>query len=126
MGKLAQLYSLADLVIIGGSFSGDGGHNFMEAAAHARPIMVGPDTRNFKGIANYFLENGGLIQVASMPELENSMQELLDDEKARDRLGLKAYELLHKNLGAAKKYADMILDLAQSHQLAPRPLRSLR
>jgi 3-deoxy-D-manno-octulosonic-acid transferase len=51
IGHLAQLYTFADLVVIGGSLvPGYGGHNPIEAAVHAKPIILGVYNENLADI----------------------------------------------------------------------------
>lgn len=50
MGELMLLYGIADLAFVGGSLVERGGHNPLEAAAHAIPVLMGPHTFNFKDI----------------------------------------------------------------------------
>jgi 3-deoxy-D-manno-octulosonic-acid transferase len=43
LGELINLYSIADRVILGGSFiPGIGGHNPMEIAHFGKPLIIGP------------------------------------------------------------------------------------
>ena len=42
MGSLFDLYGLADIATVGGSFVDVGGHNPIEPAAYGLPILVGP------------------------------------------------------------------------------------
>ena len=44
MGELMLLYGIADLAFVGGSLVERGGHNPLEAAAHAIPVLMGPHT----------------------------------------------------------------------------------
>ena len=48
IGELGRIYSVGDVVFVGGSFINHGGHNVLEPAAHAKPILVGPSMQNFK------------------------------------------------------------------------------
>ena len=48
LGELGRLYSVGDIVFVGGSLCKTGGHNVLEPAAHAKPILVGPNMQNFK------------------------------------------------------------------------------
>ena len=54
IGELASLYGFADLAFIGGSLVPRGGHNVLEAAQFAKPILVGPSTENFRDIVDIF------------------------------------------------------------------------
>jgi 3-deoxy-D-manno-octulosonic-acid transferase len=50
MGELMLLYGIADLAFVGGSLVERGGHNPLEPAAHAIPVLMGPAHFNFKDI----------------------------------------------------------------------------
>jgi len=47
VGELAQMYSVADVVFVGGSLVPLGGHNVLEAALRRKPVLMGPHTDNF-------------------------------------------------------------------------------
>lgn len=42
LGDMAGLYQAADIVWLGATFSGKGGHNPLEAASYGKPIICGP------------------------------------------------------------------------------------
>lgn len=63
MGELMLLYGIADLAFVGGSLVERGGHNPLEAAAHAIPVLMGPYTFNFKNICAKLDQAEGLITV---------------------------------------------------------------
>lgn len=63
MGELMLLYGIADLAFVGGSLVERGGHNPLEAAAHAIPVLMGPHTFNFKDICAKLEQAEGLITV---------------------------------------------------------------
>lgn len=42
LGDMPSLYQAADIVWLGASFSGKGGHNPLEAASYGKPIICGP------------------------------------------------------------------------------------
>jgi 3-deoxy-D-manno-octulosonic-acid transferase len=48
MGELMLLYGIADLAFVGGSLVERGGHNPLEPAAHAIPVLMGPHTSTSK------------------------------------------------------------------------------
>src|SRR5262249_61899938 len=47
VGELAMVYSVADVVFVGGSLVPMGGHNVLEAAQRPKPLLIGPHTANF-------------------------------------------------------------------------------
>ena len=48
IGELGKVYSIGDIIYVGGSLVAHGGHNILEPAAHGKPIIVGPNMFNFK------------------------------------------------------------------------------
>lgn len=87
LGELASLYPRADLVFVGGSLNGWGGHNILEPVLHGRPVVVGPHMQNFRQITRDLLQAGGLLQVANDDELSRALQDLIANSARREALG---------------------------------------
>lgn len=103
VGELASIYALADVAFVGGSLlPGVGGHNILEPAQHAVPIVVGRNTFNFREIVRIF-ERGGAITVVDAGSLSGELRHLLGDREARRRLGQLAHELFLQNTGATER-----------------------
>ena len=65
IGELAAVYRFAAVVFVGGSLVPRGGHNIIEPALYAKPIIVGPHTENFRQIVSDFSRADALVQVSS-------------------------------------------------------------
>jgi 3-deoxy-D-manno-octulosonic-acid transferase len=100
MGELMLLYGIADLAFVGGSLVERGGHNPLEAAAHAIPVIMGPHTFNFKNICAKLDQAEGLITVTDSESMVTAIASLLNDEDYRRYYGRHAVEVLHENQGA--------------------------
>ncbi|MBA0159651.1 lipid IV(A) 3-deoxy-D-manno-octulosonic acid transferase [Pectobacterium versatile] len=111
MGELMLLYGIADLAFVGGSLVERGGHNPLEAAAHAIPVLMGPHTFNFKDICNKLDQADGLITVTDADSLGKEVGKLLADEDYRLYYGRHAVEVLHQNQGALQ----MLLTLLEPY-----------
>ena len=105
LGELAGLYPLADVVFMGGSLNGWGGHNVLEPALAKRPVIVGPAMQNFRRIADDLLAAGGLLQVDSVEELTAVLLRLLDDPAERRAVGENAFRLARSKRGASARGA---------------------
>ncbi|MDD5491561.1 MAG: 3-deoxy-D-manno-octulosonic acid transferase [bacterium] len=103
MGELLRAYSIADVVFIGGSLANFGGQNLLEPAALAKPIVCGPDMRNFKEITAYLLQRNAVIQVKTPAELTEKVEFLLTHPEAARLLGDRARESLIAKKGALDK-----------------------
>ncbi len=100
IGELNYLYELADVVFVGGSLVGWGGHNILEVAHFGKPILFGPHMANFREISETFLKAYAALQVRSPEELTLRIRDLLRDPSARRWLGLNARKVLRDNRGA--------------------------
>ena len=99
IGELANLYALADLAIVGGSFVPAGGHNILEPAQHGVPIIVGPHTENFRDIVGLF-HSSDAVRVVSAIDLSKTVLHLLGSENERQDLGQRAQHTLQSQQGA--------------------------
>ena len=111
IGELAPLYQVATAVFVGGSLVPVGGHNILEPAVYAKPIVFGPHMENFSEIADAFVTNGAAIQVRNARELEEAMLALIGDPVRRARLGAAARALVDANRGARDKTLGVIASL---------------
>ena len=106
LGELAAVYRHADLVFVGGSLNGWGGHNVLEPVLFGRPVVVGPAMQNFRGITNDLLQVGGLVQVPDPQALARTLVELAADAPQRELIGRKGKERAESLRGASERTAD--------------------
>jgi 3-deoxy-D-manno-octulosonic-acid transferase len=111
LGELAQVYSLATVVFVGGSLVPSGGHNILEPAVAGKPVIVGPYMENFQEIAEKFRAEGAMVQVTSAEELAREVTSLLTDEARRRNLGERAKSLVDRNRGAVRNTIDGLAGL---------------
>jgi len=79
IGELSGLFSLADVVFMGGTLARRGGHNILEPALFAKPVVAGPHMENFQAIADDFHKADAYVEIAHGPELAGALRRLLDD-----------------------------------------------
>ncbi|MCC6161800.1 MAG: 3-deoxy-D-manno-octulosonic acid transferase [Acidobacteria bacterium] len=103
IGELAAVCAHATVVFVGGSLVQAGGHNIIEPALYARPIIVGPSMTNFADITRRFLDAGGLVQVADAAEARGEVVALFGDAARRERLGRAARGVLDRHRGAVDR-----------------------
>jgi 3-deoxy-D-manno-octulosonic-acid transferase len=97
LGELMLLYGVTDLAFVGGSFVAQGGHNPLEPAAHALPILMGPHYVNFKVICQQLQQAGGLTLVQEPTALAAAILPLLADRQLRQEQGQRALKVLAGN-----------------------------
>src|SRR5262249_46745338 len=72
MGPLAHCYALCDAAFVGGSLVPVGGHNVVEPARAARPVLVGPYTATAGDAVERILDAGGGQRVRSAGALASA------------------------------------------------------
>jgi 3-deoxy-D-manno-octulosonic-acid transferase len=82
IGELAGLFPLADAVFLGGTLAARGGHNPLEPAFFARPLVVGPHMENFREIADDFRAARAWVEIETASSLAPAIAKLLDDPDA--------------------------------------------
>ncbi len=101
-------------VFVGGSLVPKGGHNVLEPALYAKPIVIGPHMENFREIASEFLRRGALLQLrgadhhALTSELREAFARLLSDKDYAETLGSNARRAIDENRGAAARTVEII------------------
>ena len=63
IGELGQVYSIGDVIYVGGSLVSHGGHNILEPAAHGKAIVVGHHMENFKDLHALFKNRNACVTV---------------------------------------------------------------
>jgi 3-deoxy-D-manno-octulosonic-acid transferase len=115
IGELANLYGLADLAMVGGSFVPTGGHNILEPAQHGAPIIVGPHTENFRDIVSLF-RSSDAVRVVSAMDLPKTVLHLLGSKNERQDLGRRALQTLQSKQGATAVTLQKLKALFSSHE----------
>jgi 3-deoxy-D-manno-octulosonic-acid transferase len=110
IGELAALYRFASVVFVGGSLVPRGGHNILEPAYFAKPIIVGQYTENFKQIVSDFAREGALVQIehqtgpvngeAMTEAVAGELARLLSDPETADSIGARGRSIVTRNQGA--------------------------
>ena len=108
MGELAKLYAAGTIVYVGGSLVPIGGHNVLEAAAYARPVLFGPHMGNFAEMARLFLEQGAGLQVRDATELGEQIVRLLAEPAAAGRMGEVGRSIVETHRGASRRTVDLL------------------
>jgi 3-deoxy-D-manno-octulosonic-acid transferase len=108
MGELMPFFAASDLAFVGGSLVPIGGHNVLEPAALARPVLVGPHTFNFEEITLTLIRGGGAKRVLQSEALGNEVLELLHDEQRCKQMGQQARVVFDSERGAVGRVMELI------------------
>jgi 3-deoxy-D-manno-octulosonic-acid transferase len=125
IGELAGIFELADAVFMGGSLVPTGGHNVLEPAYWAKPILFGPHMHNFRDIAQLLLDQHAAIQVKDAASLTTELAALFSNPERRNQLGESARKVLDDQRGATGRVLEIVEQwlgppIAEAPPAAPR------
>ena len=101
MGELGAVYALADVAIMGGSFTPHGGQNLLEPVSCGTPVVCGPHMENFPFVSEFY-EAGAAVR-STAEGLAESVGDLLGSETKRRQISQSALGLLRSKAGATER-----------------------
>ncbi len=108
MGLLQQLYSIADVAVIGGTLVPVGGHNPLEAAICGRGVVTGPYTENFREIMDDMQQENAAIVADSAADMEQAVLRLLKHPEELRELHAHAARFISKRNDVLEQLCDAI------------------
>jgi len=111
-GLLVDLYRVADVVVMGGTFHPRvGGHNILEATLLGKPVVVGPHRFSIVAQTELLAAAGGIVIADSEQALGAAVKGLLADPRRARRVGDAARLATLANQGAAGRVVDELLSV---------------
>jgi 3-deoxy-D-manno-octulosonic-acid transferase len=118
VGELGKLYAVADIAFVGGSLffrgANKGGHNLMEPAILAVPVLFGPYNFSFKETVEDLLAADAGRLVHDPQELSDVIVSLVTDGAARRELGARAQRVVHEGQGATARNYALLVELLRA------------
>lgn len=112
IGDLASVYSLASVAFIGGSMISAGGHNPLEPAQFAVPVVMGPSVENFREVVQIMQADDAILLVA--PEhLEATLLDLLVNGEEARALGIRGRVVFRAEAGATARTVEALTGLLE-------------
>jgi 3-deoxy-D-manno-octulosonic-acid transferase len=108
VGELGAWWGMANVAFVGGSFGKRGGQNMVEPAAYGAAVSFGPNTWNFRDIAESLLAAGGAVVVRDEEEMTRFVRRAVEDPAWAAELGRRAQALVESQLGAADRTVDLL------------------
>ena len=121
IGELSGLFALADVVFMGGTLAARGGHNILEPAFFARPVIAGPHMENFRDIAAQFAAAGACVEIRSASALAAAVADLLASPARAQAVGERALACAEARRGATARTVEEIRRLYATCFPCPRP-----
>lgn len=119
-GELAELYSIADVAVVGGGFANLGGQNILQPLAQGKPVLFGPHMQNFRDVAAMAVASGASVICTTPVELADQIQRICSDSKVRIQMGKAAKSLVRSNVGASARYGAAIKAAAEKATIGTR------
>ena len=107
IGQLKKLYHYATICFVGGGFGKDGIHNTLEAAVYGKPVVFGPVYEHFKETVE-MEKAGAAFSVDNVLELEETFNELLQDQSYYRKACQAATDFMQQSAGATNKILSFI------------------
>ncbi len=109
IGKLKDFYSISDACFVGGTLGNYGGHNVLEPAMYAKPVIFGPSVSNIKAYAMGLIKGKGGLMVHSGQELSELLIKLAASKELTETYGSRARNYLDSLTGASSKIHGIIM-----------------
>lgn len=109
-GELRAWYRLADVVVIGKSFSGVGGQNPVEPLLAGAPVVCGPHMENFAALVGELTAAQAMRSLADPAGLVAAVGDLLSNPEEAAAMVQRARTVLAFHQGAVARIAGSILE----------------
>lgn len=111
IGDLMNFFAISDIAFVGGTLIDKiGGHNVLEPAAFALPVIVGPFYYKNTEIVEQMEKIGALEVVESNLELKEFIELLLNSNERRIIMGSQGYKIVSENRKILKTITDKLQD----------------
>ncbi len=110
IGDLASVYSLGMTAFVGGSLVQAGGHNPLEPARFAVPVVMGPSSENFREIVEA-MRAADAIRIVNSDELGHVLPEMLKGDGDVRAMGERGHDVFNAQAGATARTTETLLEL---------------
>jgi 3-deoxy-D-manno-octulosonic-acid transferase len=114
MGDLLMLYAAADVAFVGGSLVERGGHNLLEPAALAVPVILGPHMFNFAELSRRVTDLGIARRINDGDELRETLTALLSDPELRHEMGQQGKQFVEASRGALPQLLEALAPIIRA------------
>jgi 3-deoxy-D-manno-octulosonic-acid transferase len=108
-GELGKVYAVADIAFIGNSIvPPGGGQNLLQPLAQGKGVLFGPYMNNFRDAVTLAVQAGVGFAVEDPQDLATRVTRALTDESWRTAIAQQALDLVERNRGASRRYAEAL------------------
>jgi 3-deoxy-D-manno-octulosonic-acid transferase len=113
------MYGVATVAFVGGSLVAKGGHNPLEPAQFAVPVVMGTSFENFRGVVDAMRE-ADAIRIVTPEMLEATLIALLRDRDEAKALGERGRAAFEAESGATARSVEALTALLQESPVTER------
>jgi 3-deoxy-D-manno-octulosonic-acid transferase len=110
IGDLASMYGLAAVAFVGGSLVAKGGHNPLEPAQFAVPVVMGPSYENFREVVEV-MRRADAIRIVEPQVFADVLITMLRDTEEARTLGERGLAVFGAQAGATARTVQALIDL---------------
>lgn len=110
IGDLATMYSLAGVAFVGGSLVPLGGHNPLEAAQFAVPVVMGYSYENFREMVE-MMRGAKAICLVETEQLAGTIAGMLVDREAARAMGERGRAVFEAQAGATGRTVTALMEM---------------
>lgn len=114
LGVLMQAYAIAQACFVGGSLVPWGGHNLLEPAALAKPLLAGQHNHNFSEIESGLIQANALYIVQNETHLFQQLYQLKTNPALATTLGNNAKSYFISQRGATERILLKLMKLIKN------------
>lgn len=112
IGDLAAVYGIATVAFVGGSLVKRGGHNPLEPAQFAVPVVMGPSFENFREIVEKMLADDA-IRIVSREMVSEILIAMLRDPESARAMGERGRAVFEAQTGATVRTVGALMELVE-------------
>jgi 3-deoxy-D-manno-octulosonic-acid transferase len=119
IGDLASMYGVGAVAFVGGSLVPKGGHNPLEPAQFAVPVVMGPWFENFRDVVEGMRATDA-IRIVPSEKLSETLIALLRDREDAKALGERGRAAFEAQTGATARTVQALMARLQERSAAVR------
>jgi 3-deoxy-D-manno-octulosonic-acid transferase len=119
IGDLASMYGLGAVAFVGGSLVPKGGHNPLEPAQFAVPVVMGPWFENFRDVVEG-MRTADAIRIVAPEKLFETLIALLRDREDAKAIGERGRAVFEAQAGATARTVQALVALLAERSAAVR------
>ncbi len=108
MGELPAFCRTGNAVFVGGTLVPFGGHNVIEPASLARPVVIGPHCQNFRSVVQDFRESSAIAVAEDDRQLLGILEGFLENRDEAAAMGLRARAVVQAHRGATRRTFEVL------------------